>query len=300
MRKRKYVAAAPHDFHPEKLIFIGCNKPLLSNSECSRLGKVGDKCLTNVMTEKSLVDRYLSRARDLSGTPYSKQQLVERCERDITYDGRAAQTTVQLKGVRGRGLKKHRRLIPSGPLGVIRYVAGGMLNLEFPSVALLAVLDGDSKVFSALARYYTQNAEPPYPDQMTLELAAKFAHEDICVEIDQEVIEQLCKSNLYRGVPNAYAIIWSLLQVEKKTLDMRWKRVELAKWKSAGLTWPILNYERKLMPPPKPKPEGVLYRFTERHAKLLRLFDKADEAGKQHMEQAAIYAATSNNAEQAS
>ena len=251
-----------------------------------------------MIKEKTLVDRYLSRARDLDGTPYPKGKLIERCVREIQYDGPSATTVVRLKGVRGRGLKKHRRLIPTGPLGEVSYAVGGMLNLEFPSIAMLEALDGDTQVFKALATYYTENAEPPYPGQMTPELATKFAHENIRVEIDHDVIEALSKRNQNQTFPSAYAVIWDLLSVEKKALEMRWKRVDVATWKSAGLTLPVLDYERVPMLPPKPKPEGVLYRLTERHAKLLQLFDKADEAGKLHMEQAALYAATCKPTEQ--
>lgn len=243
--------------------------------------------------EKTLVDRYLRRARDHSGTPYTKSQLVDRCEKDVSYDGPEARTTVQLKGVRGSGLKKHRRLIPTGPLGEIRYGYDGLLSIEFPSVPLLAALGSDSQVISALARYYTRHAEPPYPAQMTVELAVKFAHENLRVELDHEVIEALCMNEQWHDLGNGYSLICDMLRVEQKALEMRWKRVELTKWRAAGLDWPVLRYEPKNPRPMPPKPVGVLYRISERHAQLLRLFDQADEAGKQHIEQAGAFAAAS-------
>ena len=66
--------------------------------------------------------------------------------------------------------------------------------------------------------------------------------------------------------------------------------MDLGKWVSAGLTWPLVRPVSKRLQVAA-KPPGVVYRLTERHAKLLRLFDKADEVGKQHLEQAASFAA---------
>lgn len=246
-----------------------------------------------VMTEITLLDRYLRRARDHSGALFTKSRLIDRCARDVAYDGPEALTTVQLQGVRGRGLKKHRRLIPNGPLGEIRYGCDGLLSIEFPSVPLLAALGSDSQAISALARYYTGHAEPQYPAQMTVELAVKFAHENLRVEFDQEVIEALYQNSPQIMLGNGYSMICGMLRVEQKALEIRWKRVELAKWRAAGFDWPVLTIEHKSPRPMPPKSVGVLYRISERHAKLLRLFDQADEAGKQHIEQAVVFAASS-------
>lgn len=240
--------------------------------------------------EKTLVERYLKRACDSCGTPYTMRQLVELCERNIKYEGPDSKTSVQLKGVRGRGLKQHRRLIPSGPLGVVRSAYQGLLSIEFPSCQLLATLGNDSNVVSALATHYTKNAEPVYPDQMTVELAVKFAHENLRVEFDHEVIEALHQNNPNRPYGNAYSLISDMLRVEQMALEKRWKKVELVKWKAAGLHWPLVAYESKIPRPIAPKPQGVLYRITERQAKLLRLFEAADEMGKLHIEQAAAFA----------
>ena len=68
------------------------------------------------MNEVSLEARYLKRARDECGTPYTKAKLVARCEDDIVYYGPDARTSVKIKGSKGSGLKKHRRLIPTGQL----------------------------------------------------------------------------------------------------------------------------------------------------------------------------------------
>lgn len=248
------------------------------------------------MMEESLVSRYLKRACDPHGMPYTKQKLVEMCQREIRYDGPDAKTEVQLKGVRGQGLKKHRRLLPSGPLGKVRAAYQGLLSIEFPSTQLLATLTSDSDVVSALASHYTHHAEPVYPAQMTVELAVKFAHESLRVEFDLEVIEALHQNNPCRSYGNAYALISDMLRVEQKALEMRWKRVDLAKWKAAGLDWPIVPFEPKMLRPIAPKPAGVFYRITERQAKLLQLFDASDEVGKFHIEQAAAFAAARKSA----
>jgi len=178
-----------------------------------------------VVAEKSLLDRYLMRARDHSGALFTKSRLIDRCTRDVAYDGPEARTTVQLKGERGRGLKKHRRLIPNGPLGEIRYGFDGLLSIEFPSTQLLAALDSDFQVSSALARYYLNHAKPAYPAQMTVELAVKFAHENLRVEFDLDVIEALFQQQRFSlGVGNAYSLICDMLGVESKALEMRWKK----------------------------------------------------------------------------
>lgn len=246
------------------------------------------------MTEQTLEERYLARARDHSGTPYTKTQLLDRCERDVGFYGPDARTSVQLKGVRGRGLKSHRRLIPTGPLGEISHAYKGLLTIEFPSVSMLAALGSDGDVISALARYYTEYAEPAYPAHMTLELAVKFAHENLRPELDQDVIESIFhKKRFAPEFGNGFLLISDMLRVERKALELRWKRVSLAKWQAAGLDWPVVEIQPKNPRPIRPRSEGVVYRVTERHAKLLRLFDAVDDAGKQHIEQAAVFAATS-------
>lgn len=243
--------------------------------------------------ETSLLNRYLKRACNLSGVSYTKQQLIEMCERDIRYDGPDAKTSVQLKGVRGQGLKKRRRLFPSGPLGEVRSVYESLLIIEFPSGPLLSALGTDFDVACALAHHYTEQAEPAYPTQMTVELAVKFAHENLRVEFEHEVIEALCQSNPCRGYGNAQALIRDLLSVEQTALKNRWKRVELAKWKAAGLHWPIVQFQPSNFRPIVP---SLVSQIVERRAKLLQLFDACDEAGKQHIEQAAAFAAARKSA----
>ena len=245
--------------------------------------------------EKSLLDRYVSRARDFSGNAFTRQSLTERCESNIRLFGPEARTSVQLKGERGRGLKKHRRLTPSGPLGEVTAAGRGLITIEFPSVGLMASLENEISVFSALARFYMDYAEPPYPKQMTLELAVKFAHEHLRVEIEQEVLEKLLSN--YESMPrilgNGHALIVDILKVEAEAMMRRWKRVELAKWLAAGLSWPVQSPVVKKPRPLPAKPQSVVYRVSERHAKLLRLFDQAGEEGKRHIEETASFAAAS-------
>lgn len=240
--------------------------------------------------EDSLVDRCLKRARDYNNVPYSKQRLVERCSLDISLYGPEARTSVRMKGVRGRGLKKHRRLIPSGPLGEIQYAEPGLLNIEFPSVALLTALKDNSKVREALADYYTGSSTAAYPKQMPLALAVQFAQEHLSVELDPEVVEVAFKQHEpAEPFGNGWLLIHLLLEVEHVAVKRRWKSLDLAKWRKAGLTWPLIRPER--VRPVAPKPQGVVYQVSERHAKLLRLFDQADEAGKLYIEQSAALAA---------
>ena len=244
------------------------------------------------MNEVSLEARYLKRARDECGTPYTKAKLVVRGEDDIVDYGPDARTSVKIKGSKGSGLKKHRRLIPTGPLGEVQRAYDGFLTIDFPSRELLDALHVGSKAVNALARYFTSNAVPVYPKDMSLELAVKFAHESLRVELDRDVIEELLQQNPPSILGNGHAVILQLLYVEQKALEKKWKRVELEKWKAADQTWPVIAIERKPMLPPTPRAEGVIYRITERQAKLLRLFDQADEAGKKHMEDAGLYAAS--------
>lgn len=133
-----------------------------------------------------------------------------------------------------------------------------------------------------------------YPADMTVELAVKFAHENLRIELEPEVIDALLLRHPRGALGNAYAMILSLLSVEEAALKRRWRRVDLAKWRAAGLSWPVLEVERPRAMPRKPV--DALHRVAERHAKLLRLFNGADEAGKQHIEQAAAFAASSAKA----
>lgn len=238
--------------------------------------------------EQTLVDRCIKRASDLSGTPHTRSTLVERCLLDISYDGPEARTSIHMKGERGYGVRKNRRLLPSGPLGEIRFAtAPKMLHIEFPSVELLVALRGQSAAFQALAGYYTDSLEARYPQQVQLELALQFAHEHISIEIDLDVVEAVIQHIPSGPFGSSRLLIYHLLEVEHAALKRRWKSVDLAKWRSAGLTWPVV----RLLPsrPIAPKPEGTVYRVSDRHAKLLRLFDRADEAGKLHIEQGAAF-----------
>lgn len=239
--------------------------------------------------EKSLVDRCLKRAINSTDTPYTEHRLVERCSLDISYHGPEARTSVRMKGVRGYGLKKSRRLMPSGPPGEIQYTSPGLLHIDFPSVALLAALRGHSAALYALAGYYTDSLEARYPQQMPVELGVQFALEHIQVELDLDVVEALIQNNPSAPLGNARQVIFHLLEVEHIARKRRWKRVDLAKWRSAGLVWPLDRSPRAR--PAPPRPVGTTYRVSERHAKLLSLFAQADEAGKAHIEQAAAAAA---------
>lgn len=238
------------------------------------------------MMEKSLVDRCIKRALDWSGIPYTEHRLVERCSLDISYHGPEAHTSVRMKGKRGYGLKKCRRLLPSGPLGEVQYCSSGLLHIDFPSVALLAALRGQSAAHHALAGFYTDFSGATYPQQMPVELGAQFALEHIDAEIDLDVIEALIQNVPPAPFGNSRLVIFHLLEVEHIARNRRWKRVDLAKWRSAGLTWPLDRLSRAR--PASPRPVGTTYRVSERHAKLLRLFDQADETGRAHIEQAAV------------
>lgn len=235
--------------------------------------------------EKSLVDKCLKRAIDSSGAPYTEHRLVERCLLDISYHGPEARTSVRMKGVRGYGLKKSRRLMPSGPPGEIQYTSPGLLHIDFPSVALLAALRGHSAAHHALAGFYTGSSGARYPQQMPVELGVQFALEHIDVEIAPDVVEALIQNNPPAPFGNSHRVIFYLLEIALIARKRRWKRVDLAQWCSAGLTWPLVRLERAR--PASPKPLGTTYRVSERHAKLLRLFDRADEAGRARIEEAA-------------
>ena len=240
--------------------------------------------------EDALVDRCLKRARDYNGVPFTKTRLAETCSLDISLYGPVACTSVRMKGVRGWGLKKHRRLFPSGPLGEIRYAESGLLNIEFPSVELLTALQGHTRARIALASYFTGSSKAAFPDKMPLALALQFAQEHLHVELDPAVVELAYQNTPEEPFGNGRQLIQQLLEVEHIAAKRRWKSVDLKKWRAAGLTWPLIRPPR-VSPAAAPKPQGVVYRLSERHAKLLRLFDQADEAGKLFIEQSAALAA---------
>lgn len=235
---------------------------------------------------ESLLDRCLKRTSNRHGQPYTKHDLAKRCTLDIAFEGPQSRTCIDVKGVRGRGLKKQRRLMPSGPLGAVIGAYKGTLSIEFPSVQLLSAVNGDTAVFYALADYYTGACEAPIPEQIGLEMASQFAHTHLAIEVDPDVIEAL----LQRWPPcpfgNSRELIVRLLEVEHQAVKNRWKRVDLHKWQSAGLTWPLHTIPRS-----RPTPEFVTLRVPVRHAKLLHLFNQADDSGKLFLEQAAKFAA---------
>lgn len=245
--------------------------------------------------ENALLDRCLARVLDHDNTPLTKGKLLERCSRDVRHGGRQAKTDVYLKGNRGAGLKKHRSIFPSGPLGEVIFGDSGRLYLEFSSLALLGALGGPSAQHSALATHYLQWTKPPYPDTLSLPLAMQLAQQiSEFAEIAEDVVEAIWSRQPRQW--SSHAIALHLLQVEDEAKKRRWKRVDLAKWKSVGLTLPVLDPPARSrptaqIPPRPPKSPGVVFRVTERHAGLLRLFDRADEDGKQHIEQAARFAA---------
>lgn len=274
---------------PRETTFPVAKEPLANASDPHQTANVVTE--RNVMgdMEKSLVDRCLKRALDADGTPYTEHRLAERCALDISNLGPEARTSIRMKGVRGYGLKKTRRLMPSGPPGEVQYTSPGFLHIDFPSVAMMAALRGHSSAHHALAGFYAASSGARYPQEMSVDLGVRFALEHIDVEIDPDVVEALIQNTPSNPFGNSRLVIFHLLEVEHIARRRRWKRVDLTKWRSAGLTWPLIRLER-----PRPvatRPVEQIYRVSDRHAKLLRLFDQADEAGKAHIEQAAAHAA---------
>lgn len=207
--------------------------------------------------EQTLLDRYLARALDYSGKPWTKDKLIQRCEQHIEMYGRQAKTGLHMKGIVGMGLKSGRRLFPTGPLGHVEYgTSGGLLSVEFPSLELLDALDGYMSVskHSALARYYISKSEPAYPEVLLLPLAIQMA-QDITedVVIAEDVVEAVF---YYERFPLAstFGFAMDILRVEDEARKRRWKRVDLPRWEAAGLNWPVLRIKRrsstKSPPPP--------------------------------------------------
>lgn len=253
--------------------------------------------MKTISLEQTLLDKSLARAFDASNKPYTRTSLITRCKGDIECFGREAKTDIYMKGSRGMRLKNRRSLFPTGPLGDVKYGdALGRLRVEFPSIALLEAIDGrcSTTKHSALASYYTRLTDPPYPTELSLPLAIQMAqHITEHVEIAEDVVEALFHE---QNFPFSLNFAMLVLQVEDEARKHRWRRVDLAKWKAAGLTYPVLHYQPKTpKQQPRPKPPGVVFRITERQADLLRLFERADEDGKQHIEQAAGFAAKPRN-----
>ncbi|WP_139093330.1 hypothetical protein [Delftia sp. JD2] len=238
--------------------------------------------------EDALVDRCLKRARDYGGVPFTKQRLASRCFSDISMHGPEANTSVRLKGTRGLGLKKQRRLFPSGPLGVIRFAEPGVLEVEFPSVELLTALDGRHTARGALAAFFTGPSKA-FPEKMPLALALQFAQQNLRVDLDPEVVELVYQNSAAKPIGNSRLLIQELLEIEDVAVARRWKTLDMGKWRAAGLTWPLIRPLRARSLPPKTS--GRMYLVCERHAKLLRHFDQADDAGKLFIEQSAFLAA---------
>ena len=240
--------------------------------------------------ERTLFDKYLARAFDVSRRPLSSHQLAAECEKDIQHDGRDAKTTVYMKGDRGLCLKNRRRLFPGAPLGEVQSGGFGnsLLSVSFPSIGLLNALGGISH--SALATYYLRKSDPPYPDRISLSLAVQLAEYIVVhVEINPDIVE-----SIYNGQPatlrTAHSIAHCLLLVEEEARKHRWKNVDLGRWKSANLTYPVLEPKHAHARGAQ-KPSGTVARLSPRQVNLLNLFYRADEEGKQHIEQAAVFAA---------
>ncbi len=243
-----------------------------------------------MVMESSLLNRYVNRAYRWLDKPHTQESLKSLCKSDIARSGPEARSSVYLKGALGQGLKKHRRLFPNAPLGEVVRSELGMLQVEFDSLHLLAALGSDFDADAALASYYLNSIEKPYPKNITAELVLQFSQSHIEIEIDLDIAEALIAENVANEVTgNAYLIFIGLFQIERVAVSRRWKRVDLQKWRDAKLGGPLWG-----RPAPRTRPPvevGTLYRVKDRHAKLLRLFEQADEAGKLHIEQAAAFAA---------
>lgn len=176
--------------------------------------------------EDALVDRCLKRARDYGGVPFTKQRLASRCFSDISMHGPEANTSVRLKGTRGLGLKRQRRLFPSGPLGVIRYAEPGVLEVEFPSVELLTALDGRHTARRALAAFFTGPSKA-FPDKMPVAVALQFAQQHLRVDLDPEVVELAHQNTTDEPFGNGSNLIQQLLEIEDVAVARRWKTLFL-------------------------------------------------------------------------
>lgn len=234
--------------------------------------------------EKSLLERCLKRTNTYSGKPHTQHSLSQLCCLDISMYGPDSRTSVQIKGVKGHGLKKHRRLLPYVPLGKVKYsCSNGFIDVEFPSVKLLDALGGQHTTFHPLISYYMEKLN--YPSNFSVSLAEKFANDHLDVEIDLDVIEAIIQYNSRSLFDNGHMVIRGLLEVEHEAKKRRWRTLDLSKWASAGLAYPLILPAKVQRPLPKEK--SIPCYLSERHAKLLRMFDAADENGKKSIESAA-------------
>ncbi len=120
---------------------------------------------------------------------------------------------------------------------------------------------------------------------MPVESGATLRARTIDVEPDPDFVEALIQNNPPAPFGNSHHVNFQLLEVERIAQKRLWKRVDLARWRSAGLTSLLVRLERAR--PASPRPLGTTYLVPERHAKLLRLNDQVDEAGRARIEEAA-------------
>lgn len=238
------------------------------------------------------MSRCLKRTLDCGGAPYTEHQLRERCRTAISNEGVEAVISIRIKGVRGHGLKKQRRLFPHGPLGKVWRAETGLLHVEYSAAALLSALSGQHAVFRAMAHHYTSVFGGSYPQQMPLALAMQFAQQHLRVEVDPEIVECVFQKSPPSAFGNAWRVIVDLLEVEHIALQRRWKSVDMQRWKSAGLTSPLLCALKTRPGAGSQSMSSMVFRgLSQREAKLLERFRKADEPGKVFIEQGASFAA---------
>ena len=190
--------------------------------------------------EQALLGRCFARTLDACRRPITKQGLIERCVLDVRFGGNDATTELYIKGTRGQAVKTKRRLFPSGPLGEILFSNPGWLYVSFPAAATLDALGERTKKCQALAHYFEEAANPPYPLNPPLALVTQMAEAIVVkVAIEQEVLEAMytAKQKTPPWLRCSYSYIFQLLQIEDAAVENRWKRVNLAQLKESRMDW---------------------------------------------------------------
>jgi hypothetical protein len=124
---------------------------------------------------------------------------------------------------------------------------------------------------------------------MPVAVALQFAQQHLRVDLDPEVVELAHQNITASPIGDGSLLVQQLLEIEDVAVARRWETLDMDKWRAAGLTWPLIRPLR--VRSVAPKTSGRMYLVSERHAKLLRHFDQADDAGKLFIEQSAVLAA---------
>lgn len=181
-------------------------------------------------------DRLVSKLYSYSDTPCLAKDVINRCQSAIRFDGKNAEVDFQMKGSKGKGIMKRRRMFPSGPLGkVISTYGNNKLYMEFSAKEILRFLDAYEELRDAIQRYVIDK----WGVSITKEQFPLFVNSVIDIEIEAEFSNKLFDNS--RG--SVITLCNDLIKIEKLAEEKGWRVMTEIKWGKRSL---LSNYYRRM------------------------------------------------------